>query len=471
MNFSALFIVIWFQIAYAAVNNAARLDILALDDIPSQVIDSGVLNNTVVFGYTYESGIKVDEIAWDSLTHLVLAFFQVEPSGNVRVSSSSIDSLVAAAHKNSVKVLGSIGGAGDGSVTLTKALSTSKGQANLAKSLAAIIAKFNLDGIDYDLEFPETSDELANLYGGLRAMRSSLGSASGEHKLLTMTLYSSKGLFGPKLKQTDAKPFSDIVDYGLLMSYDYFGGFSEISAPNSPFYDIPGYQGLSFTSSISAWLKNNWDPKKLVAGFPFYGRTAIVHNDGELTTQFMPNSGEAAPSGPVNKIPGAWAWNDIRDPKKGALKLAAVANNGWQRFWDSKTMTPWLFHNASSTYLGYDDPESLSIKANYIITKGLGGAMVWMVQYDYNRELESVMKNYTAACSRITWLAAAAAEASSLAEESSSEAESSSSIDEEEGGSSDDDMLDDIDPSSTSLSTILLPSWLYILVICIAFNF
>ncbi|KAJ2668076.1 hypothetical protein IWW42_005480 [Coemansia sp. RSA 1085] len=427
MDFSALFIVIWFQIAYAAVSTTARLDTLELDDIPSQVIDSGVLNNTVVFGYTYQSGIKVDDIAWDSLTHLVLAFFQVEPSGDVRVSSSSIDSLVAAAHKNNVKVLGSIGGAGNGSALLTKALSASKGQDNLAKSLAQIIAKFDLDGVDYDLEFPETSDELANLYDGLKAMRSSLKSSFDEYKLLTMTLYSSRGLFGPKLKQTDAKPFSDIVDYGLLMSYDYFGGFSDISAPNSPFYDIPGYTGLSFTSSISAWLKNGWDAKKLVAGFPFYGRTVIVHNDGKLTTQFMPNSGETAPSGPVNKIPGAWTWSDIRDPEKGALKSAAVPNNGWQRFWDKTTMTPWLFHNASSVYLGYDDPESLSIKANYIITEGLGGAMVWMVQYDYNRELESVMQNYTAACSRISLQAAAAAEASSLAEESSLEAESSSS--------------------------------------------
>ncbi|KAJ1870007.1 cytosolic leucyl tRNA synthetase [Coemansia sp. RSA 990] len=410
----------------------ARLDTLELDDIPSQVIDSGVLNNTVVFGYTYQSGIKVDDIAWDSLTHLVLAFFQVEPSGDVRVSSSSIDSLVAAARKNNVKVLGSIGGAGNGSALLTKALSASKGQDNLAKSLAQIIAKFDLDGVDYDLEFPETSDELANLYDGLKAMRSSLKSSFDEYKLLTMTLYSSRGLFGPKLKQTDAKPFSDIVDYGLLMSYDYFGGFSDISAPNSPFYDIPGYTGLSFTSSISAWLKNGWDAKKLVAGFPFYGRTVIVHNDGKLTTQFMPNSGETAPSGPVNKIPGAWTWSDIRDPEKGALKSAAVPNNGWQRFWDKTTMTPWLFHNASSVYLGYDDPESLSIKANYIITEGLGGAMVWMVQYDYNRELESVMQNYTAACSRISLQAAAAAEASSLAEESSLEAESSSSSMSEE---------------------------------------
>ncbi|KAJ2134853.1 hypothetical protein IW136_004497 [Coemansia sp. RSA 678] len=467
-----LLIVAWVQVVVAA-DRKARLTTLKPSDIPPHVISSGVLDQTVVFGYTYESGIDASSISWDSLTHLVLAFFRVEPTGAVTTSSNSITSLVAAAHKNKVKVLGSIGGDGDGSLALAQALSTSDTRTKLASSLSSIIKTYNLDGIDYDLEFPGSKQELNNLYAGLKSMRASLKATFGKKaKVLTMTLYSSKGLFGPKLAATNAAPFSDIVDYGLLMSYDYFGSFSETSAPNSPFYDIPGYPGLSFTSSIAAWLKSGWDPKKLVAGLPFYGRTLIVKTPGSINSQFMANSGNTPPSGPVNKISGAWTWNDLRNPDGGALKSANVAGNGWQRFWDSSTETPWLFHNTSSTYLGYDDPESLTIKANHIIKQGLVGAMVWMVQYDYKNELQAVVRNYSAACSRISRLASK--EEKSMSEEESSESESSESESSESDSDSEDisdsdilevssgtDILDDID-SETSSGWSRHPQWLFL---------
>ncbi|KAJ1833274.1 hypothetical protein LPJ63_002899 [Coemansia sp. RSA 2711] len=443
--------------AVASTGSMTQLSALEPSDLPPHVISSGVLNNTVVFGYTYESGIDATAIPWNSLTHLILAFFQVDASGGVSVSSSNINALVSAAHKNNVKVLGSVGGDGDGSAALSKALGSSTSRTQLGTSLAAIVKKYGLDGIDYDLEFPGSTQELNNLYAGLKSMRSALDATFGkQNRLLTMTLYSSKGQFGPKLAATNAKPFSDLVDYGLLMSYDYFGSFSDTSAPNSPLYDIPDYPGLSFTSSISAWLKNGWDPKKLVAGLPFYGRTSIVKSAGSLSSQFMANTKDTPPSGPVNKIPGAWTWADLRDADNGALKSASEARNGWQRFWDPQTQTPWLFHNASSTYIGYDDPESLAIKANYIITSGLVGAMVWMVQYDYNDELQTVMSNYSAACHRISRLIAAESE-SSLGEESGSESDST----EDNSSSSEDGGLDGID-SLSSDGWVVVPQWVYL---------
>ncbi|KAJ2888329.1 hypothetical protein GGI21_006742, partial [Coemansia aciculifera] len=88
-------------------------------------------------------------------------------------------------------------------------------------------------------------------------------------------------------------------------------------------------------------------------------------------------------------------------PIDGALRSPTVAQQGWQRYWDTTTETPWLLHNTSLTYIGYDDVDSLAIKANYIITSGLVGVMVWMVQYDYADELNTVVGNYTMTCERI----------------------------------------------------------------------
>ncbi|KAJ2000310.1 hypothetical protein GGI04_000287 [Coemansia thaxteri] len=415
--------------AAAAASITTRLSDLALKDVPDDVLTSGVLDNPVVFGYTFESGIDPKSIPWGSLTHLVLAFFNVDPAGTVAPSSSSPQTLVDAAHKNGVKVIASIGGSGSGSTSLAVALSSNATSAALVASLVSNVKNYGLDGVDFDFEFPETTQQVQNLFVALNSTRSALGAAFGSgNKTLTMTLYSSKGQFGPNVPQMDARPFSSIVDYGLLMSYDYFGSFSAISAPNSPFYDVPGYPGLSFTSSIAAWLKSGWDAEKLVAGLPYYGRTTSVQARAAPGIQFMPSSGATPPGGPINKISGAWTWTDLRDPAGGALSSPTVAQGGWQRYWDNTTMTPWLFHNTSLTYIGYDDLDSLAIKANHIITNGLVGVMVWMVQYDYDSELNMVVSNYTAACERIVQQLDASSESSLspsslLPEESSSEPE------------------------------------------------
>ncbi|KAJ2785277.1 hypothetical protein H4R18_000601 [Coemansia javaensis] len=409
---------------------------IQVDDVPSGVISSGILNRTAVFGYTYESNVNVNSIAWDALTHLVLAFFSVDARGAVTTTSNNIATVVNTAHKNGVKVLASIGGDGTGSSRLTAALSSNTTRATLAASLTSVIKSNGLDGADYDLEFPGSQDELDNLFAGLQAIRATMDSAFVKGtKTLTMTLYSSNGKFGPSLSPVDATPFSDLVDYGLLMSYDYFGGFSETSGPNSPYYDIPGHKGLSFTSSVSAWIRAGWDPKKLVAGLPYYGRSSVVSIGSSSTrTQFMPSAGGAAPAGPVSKIPGAWTWFDLRDPKNGALSSPTAARGGWQRFWDDGTLTPWLLDNSTQTYIGYDDQASLTAKAGYALNSGLGGTMIWMVQYDYNGELSSVVKSYRSACMRIA-REAEALEASMLSESESESDESDSSDSSDEPSS------------------------------------
>ncbi|KAJ1820925.1 hypothetical protein LPJ56_001252 [Coemansia sp. RSA 2599] len=419
--FKAIFLI---RLAATVQGLASRLASLDLADVPEKVIESGVLNKTVVFGYTYETATNVSRIPWESLTHLVLAFFQVDASGNVSTANSNLGAIVDAARRNNVKVIASVGGSGSGSLALARALGDGAIGARMTASVIENIKGHMLDGIDIDYEFPETPQQVQELYAALKSMRRALDSAFGKgQKILTTTLFSSNGKFGPNVPEVDAKPFSDIVDYGLLMSYDYFGSFSQISAPNSPLYDVPGYPGLSFTSSIAAWLSAGWDADKLVAGLAYYGRTAIVSSKSAQKTQFMPNSGAAPPGGPVDKIAGAWTWADLRDPTDGALSAPAEARQGWQRFWDSSTQTPWLFHLDSQTYIGYDDIDSLSLKANHIIAEGLVGAMVWMVQYDYDRELGSVVQSYSSACSRISRQALERSELASLEPDDQEESE------------------------------------------------
>ncbi|KAJ2716233.1 hypothetical protein H4R19_000760 [Coemansia spiralis] len=453
MHFRLIALVVaWAAMALAATVPAQNLPTVTLEDLPQNTtaINTKVLENPVVFGYTYETGVGPNDISWGTLTHLVIAFFDTDNAGNIATRSDSIPALVAAAQKAKVKVLASVGGDGGGSQSLAMALSVAKSRATLAASLVSVVKTYKLDGVDYDFEFPSTPDQLTGLYEGLKAQRTALDAAFGKGgRLLTTTLYSTNGQFGPQIKAADVKPYAALVDYGLLMSYDYFGGFSKFSGPNAPFNDVPGYTGLSFTSSIASWVGAGWDPAKLVAGLPYYGRSTQVSGGGTPKGQFMPSAGNGAP-GPVSQIAGAWTWFDLRDPTHGALASPSAPAPGWQRYWDSTTMTPWLYHNGTQTYIGYDDQQSLTTKTNHIITSGLAGAMVWMAQYDYKGELGTVLTTYRSTCTRLAKEIIKEEESSSEAESSSEESSTSRESSEHDGGH--------LDSSTAAAPALLAPS-------------
>jgi chitinase len=54
-------------------------------------------------------------------------------------------------------------------------------------------------------------------------------------------------------------------------------------------------------------------------------------------------------------------------------------------------MVPWLFNG--STFISYDDEQSMGLKAQYIKNKGLGGAMIWELSQDPNRVLLNSLYN------------------------------------------------------------------------------
>jgi chitinase len=48
-------------------------------------------------------------------------------------------------------------------------------------------------------------------------------------------------------------------------------------------------------------------------------------------------------------------------------------------------MVPWLYNG--KVFISYDDAVSMALKADYISTKGLGGAAVWELSQDPNKVL------------------------------------------------------------------------------------
>jgi hypothetical protein len=49
----------------------------------------------------------------------------------------------------------------------------------------------------------------------------------------------------------------------------------------------------------------------------------------------------------------------------------------YTRHWDDQVKVPWLYDKQTEIMISYEDPESIAVKAKYVIQKHLGGMMFW----------------------------------------------------------------------------------------------
>ena len=108
-------------------------------------------------------------------------------------------------------------------------------------------------------------------------------------------------------------------------------------------------------------------PEKLVVGVPFYGRGWVV--------------ADARDDGLFQR--------PAKDPPRGFAPGFEVAYRsipaklpGASRQWDAKARSPYLFDPARKVFFGYDDAESLRLKADYVRDHRLGGLMIWELSQD-----------------------------------------------------------------------------------------
>lgn len=136
---------------------------------------------------------------------------------------------------------------------------------------------------------------------------------------------------------------------------------------NAPLYcndPIQPYK-ISVDSSIQNWLKAGFPKDKLVMGVPFYGfiyNAVAVDNYGLYQTYY----GGASIS-----------YANIAKNYLSALEYI--------RYYHSDSRVPWLFNG--STFITYEDEQSMAEKARYIEANSLCGVMIWELSQDPNKVL------------------------------------------------------------------------------------
>jgi chitinase len=221
------------------------------------------------------------------------------------------------------------------------------------------------DGLDIDWEYP-TAEQMTTFTSLLEKLRQALdaqGQADGRRYLLTIAApagsYSMAGMDIPKIMP--------LLDWINLMTYDFYGSWSETTGFNAPLYTSPADPAhWSVDSAVQMYLSLGVSPEKLILGVPFYGRGWQGVKDV--------NQGLFQP---FNKQPEANSGDSFT-----YIQLKQVYIDKLSRFWDDIAKAPWLFDASKGLMISYDDPQSLGFKAEYARQQNLGGMMIWEITSD-----------------------------------------------------------------------------------------
>ena len=390
-----------------------NLDII--DDVPDVVpVDpttgSGTTSNKVIFGYFSEWSIYGREFSVEkipnNLTHIVYAFLLPNPSSedvkklnnppvpydpnipegtlvyhDYYAAKQNIEKLKTLKAKDpNKKVVISVGG-----WTLSLAFSKIAADPVLRKrfvdSCVKYVVEHGFDGIDFDWEFvgkqgigynhvDEVNDG-PNFVQLLKETREALDLASpNKHLEITAATGCNPQVLA---NYTGTEPY---MDYLLLMSYDFAGGWDTYGGHLSAIYHNPNSRSSDQNNchaAVKNAMKAGYPSNKICLGVPFYGRGWQKLEGNTIFGKSL--NGAATSVSPVGVgESGMSRWRDIRDN---------INNGTYTAYEDDIAKTAYCIDANGKTW-SYDSPQTVKYKAQYVVDNNLAGVLIWELSDDTN---------------------------------------------------------------------------------------
>nr|AKH04311.1 chitinase [Periplaneta americana] len=331
---------------------------------------------------TYRWGIatfEVDNIDTRLCTHIVYAFTGLRDGVIVSLDEYNdyeenwgkglMKKFTTLAKNNGIKALVGLGGWNEGSVKYSEMAATQAGRETFADSAVAFLQKQGFDGLDLDWEYPARRGGVPEDKDNFTLLLKTLSEKLHARGLILTVAVSAD----PKTA-ANAYDFPNVAkyaDYITLMSFDYHTPSSDtVTGLNSPLDSLPqdtGYnKKLNVKYSVNQWLKGGVPPNKLVLGVPLYGRTYRLA-DPDQHGLGAPILGPGT-AGLYTQEAGFLAYYEI------------CSNPDWNVVWNDTSS--YLYAYKDYQWLSYDDPNTITIKAQWVLEKNLGGVMVWSLESD-----------------------------------------------------------------------------------------
>jgi chitinase len=339
----------------------------------------------------YARNYQVMDIPADKLTHVIFAFANISASGECVLGDRWADAerphddeawnkgtgsfgqfLQLKKQHPHLKTLISVGGWQWSDKFTDVALTTSSRQ-RFARSCVHFMARYGFDGIDIDWEYPvrvglhpqigrpQDKANFTRLLAAVRAELNARASVDGRSYLLTVAAPPDPGAYS-HIELSTIHPYLSFIN---LMAYDLHGGWEDTTNLFAPLFKAHADPSrMNVSAAVQAYLDAGIPSDKIVVGVPFYGRG---WGGVQKTNNGLYQPGPLAPAGTFGI--GVFQYWDVRA-------------RGYPRYWNKEAMSPWVYSQRTGLFIGYDDPQSISLKADFILKKHLGGAVCWELTGD-----------------------------------------------------------------------------------------
>ncbi|GLB34074.1 putative glycoside hydrolase family 18 protein [Lyophyllum shimeji] len=398
------------------ISNLAALATVALPALGSPAGSTKVATAWYA-GWHSTTGFPLSNITWSKYTHLTYAFAETTADVTVLDLSNSnpelLPKFVSTAHQHGVKALVSIGG-WTGSRFWSSNVATATKRTAFVKTVAQFAKKYNLDGLDFDWEYPNNQgigcnavspSDTANFLAFIQLLRAD---PIGKTLILSVATATVPFLDANGNPSTSVAGFSKVLDWIAIMNYDIWGPWSPTVGPNAPLDDscaAPGNQAGSAVSAVKKWVNAGIPSNQLVLGVPGYGHSFRVRK----ASAFKPGSATvlaAYPTFDSSDPPVGDAWDDAagvdvcgnQQPQGGVINFWGLIQNGFLNedgtvksgmasSFDTCSQTPYVYNPKTEVMVSYDNAKSFTAKGSFIKAKALKGFAMWEAGGDHNNIL------------------------------------------------------------------------------------
>lgn len=321
--------------------------------------------------YTTGGGPKalpVSQIDVQLCTHVIFGFVVIDPAGNINISNVGgqqglLEFSTLKQRGPQVKLMLSVGGGGSDNEPFKQTVRSEEKTRRFIDSAIGVLQDAQLDGLDLDWEFPDILDRRP-FSAFLQKVSAAFQSGTQGSFLLSVAVPAPSTL----LVGYDVPAMARNVDFVNLMTYDLhiYKWYTPTTGHNSPLFKRSGELGyfatLNMESSCQLWTSNGMPKSKLMVGIPTFGLSWIL-----LDANFNGVGALAIGEGE--------GGGDALYPQ-----ICELLTSGGTRHFDDESMVPFLTKNR--TWISYDDQESVSIKARWMLAQNFSGAMTFSLNAD-----------------------------------------------------------------------------------------
>ncbi|SER36908.1 glycosyl hydrolase family 18 protein [Natrinema salaciae] len=396
----------------------------------------------------YDRDYVPGDIPFDKVTHVQYAFARPEEDGSINLVGDSYGQQMFyaekdwqgpdrgktfagyAAERDDTKFVLSIGGWGDSEYFSDAAL-TQENRERFASDCVDLVEKANLDGIDIDWEFPggggcTADDPVCDVDNVVREgdqerftllcqeVRTQLDEAAAndpdrdEPYELSAAVSASPDVVEGKTEGNDGlehEQLSDILDFVLVMTFDYRGIWSDTTGHHAPLLENPDdpYEESDVWSAqyaLEYWADQGWDSDQLNMAVPFYGRSwsDVQPPNGDFGTGaddglFQEYDGEGKDASGDGSYPswdpsmgtsyaGVWEWFDLGSDGRQGSNPVDLDGPGWETYFDEDAVAAWSWNDEERLMISHETAQSVEAKMDWLRESPYGGTMLWAVGGD-----------------------------------------------------------------------------------------